>query len=104
MVKFLTTRGTTSEIESIINNAKNRIVLVSPYIRIPETLFQSIQIADKRNVKTTVVYGKRELKSDVLSNIRSLNNLLLFYHKDLHAKCYLSESEAIITSQRPARP
>lgn len=98
MAKFLTTRGTTSQLENIINTAGKRLVLISPFIRIPETLFQCIQDADRRNVSIKVVYGKSELKQEVISQLKQLHNLSLYFNKDLHAKCFCNESSMIITS------
>lgn len=98
MAKFLTTRGTTSQIENIINTARKGLVLLSPFIRIPETLFQCIQDADRRNVSIKIVYGKSELKQEVISQLEQLNNLSLYFNKDLHAKCFCNEGSMIITS------
>ena len=64
MAKFLTARDTASEIEKIINNAQNRLVLISPFVKIPETLLQNLKVADSRKVKITLVYGKEELNND----------------------------------------
>ena len=98
MTKFLTTRGTTSQIEDIINKAKKRLVLISPYVKIPGTLFQSLKDADSRKVKMTLVYGKKELDSDVMSQFRQLDNLSLFFLENLHAKCFFNEEYMVITS------
>jgi len=98
MAKFLTTRGTTSQIEDIINNAKKRLVLISPYVKIPGTLFQSLKDADSRKVKMTLVYGKKELDSDVMSQLRQLDNLSLCFLENLHAKCFFNEEYMVITS------
>ena len=98
MAKFLTTRGTTSQIEDIINNAKKRLVLISPYVKIPGTLFQSLKDADSRKVKITLVYGKKELDPDVISQLRQLDNLSLCFLENLHAKCFFNEECMVITS------
>ncbi len=98
MAKFLTTRGTSSQIEDIINNAKNRITLISPYVKIPDTLFKNLKVADKRNVEIILVYGKVELKPDVKNQLKQLNNLSLRFLKELHAKCFFNEERMVITS------
>jgi phosphatidylserine/phosphatidylglycerophosphate/cardiolipin synthase-like enzyme len=98
MAKFLTTRGTTSQLEDIINTAQKELVLISPFIRIPETLFQCVQDTDRRNVSIKIVYGKSELQQEVMSQLKQLHNLSLYFNKDLHAKCFCNESSMIITS------
>ena len=98
MAKFLTTRGTALEIENIIKNAKNWLVLISPFVKIPETLLQNLQEADRRKVKIRLVYGKRELKPDERSPLEQLDNLSLYFLKNLHAKCIFNEECMVITS------
>jgi len=98
MAEFLTTRGTSSAIEKIINDAKDRLVLISPFVKIPDTLFQNLKVADRKPVKITLVYGKGELKPDVKNQLKQLNNLSLRFLKELHAKCFFNEECMVITS------
>lgn len=98
MAKFLTTRGTISEIECIINNAKNGFVLISPFIKIPDSLFQNMRAADQRGVIATLVYGKNELEQSVKEQLSQLKNVKLYYLKNLHAKCFFNEQSMVITS------
>ena len=99
MAKFLTTRGTSSSLENIINTAERTLVLISPYIKIPETLFPCLKAADKRNVKITLVYGKKgDLDDGVIGQLQQLSNLSLYFDKNLHAKCYFNEASMVITS------
>ncbi len=99
MAKFLTTRGTSSNLENIINAAERRLVLISPYVRIPETLFPCLKAADKKNVKITLVYGKKGgLSDDLIGQLKQLVNLSLYFDRNLHAKCYFNETSMVITS------
>lgn len=98
MARFLTARGTTSEIENIINNAKNGLVLISPFIKIPDSLFQNLRAADQKGVKITLVYGKTELEPTIIEKLHQLNNIKLYFLDNLHAKCYFNEQSMVITS------
>jgi phosphatidylserine/phosphatidylglycerophosphate/cardiolipin synthase-like enzyme len=98
MAVFLTTRGTTSELEKIINNAENGVVLISPFIKIPDSLFQNLKAADQQGVKISVVYGKRQLDPETLKRLTELRNAKLYFFKNLHAKCYFNEKSMVITS------
>jgi len=102
MAKFLTRRGTAWQIENIINGAKEKLVLVCPFTKIPEDLFQGIKYADERKVKIVVIYGIVEEPSPdrkkQLEQLKQFNNLSLYYHKDLHAKCFFNEEFMVITS------
>lgn len=98
MAKFLTTRQTTSELESIITTARTELVLISPYIKIADNLFPSLQLANQKKVHITVVFGKQELDNDVRRQLTQLEHLTLRFLEKLHAKCYYNETKMIISS------
>ena len=98
MAVFLTTRGTTSELEKIINNAIDGVVLISPFIKIPDSLFQNLKAADQRGVKISIVYGKSQLEPETLKRLTELRNAKLYFLENLHAKCYFNEKSMVITS------
>ncbi len=98
MAKFLTTSGTSHYIEEVIINAKYKLVLVSPYLQISKTLFERLKDATKRGVTIKIIYGKDELKPNERNSLAELNKLELYYLENLHAKCYFSENEMVITS------
>lgn len=99
MARFLTTREITAEIERIIRDAKEGVILISPYLRISPTLFQNLREADSRNLNLVLVYGKKpQLDPLTDSRLSSLVNLSVFYLENLHAKCYCNEKTMVITS------
>lgn len=98
MAKFLTTRQTTSELESIITNARSELILISPFIKIADNLFPSLQLADQKKIPITIIYGKRELDNSVLKQLSQLEHLTLRYLEKLHAKCYYNETKMVISS------
>ncbi len=98
MAEFLTTQGILHELENIIMNANSRIVLISPYVKLPQTLFERLKDKDNRNVKITLVYGKDELNPAERSKLEQLNNLSLYFRENLHAKCFFNEEHMVIAS------
>jgi len=98
MATFLTTRGTISELEKIINNAVDGVALLSPFIRIPDSLFQNLKAADRRGVKISIVYGKSQLEPETSKRLMKLRNAKLYFLENLHAKCYFNEKSMVITS------
>ncbi len=98
MAEFLTTNGTSYQIENIIMNAKTRLVLVSPYLQISKTFYERLKDANNRGVRVQIVYGKDELKPNEKNSLAELKNLELHFFENLHAKCYLNEREMVITS------
>lgn len=98
MAKFLTTRGAALEIENVIKTAQMWIVLISPYVNMPNTLLQYLKVADRRNIKIVLVYGKKERQDDMMKQLGQLHNIQLHYLENVHAKCFFNESKMIITS------
>ena len=98
MAEFLTTRGTSHYIENIIMDAKQKLILVSPFLQLSKTFYERLKDASKRGVKITIIYGKDELKPNEQNSLAELVNVELCYHQNLHAKCYFNESSMVITS------
>ena len=98
MAEFLTTRGTSHQIENIIIDAKGKLILVSPFLQLSKTLFERLKDASSRGVKIKIIYGKDELKPNERNSLAELKNIELFYHENLHAKCYFNETKMVITS------
>ena len=98
MAKFLDTTGVSYHLQQLINKASDKLILVSPYLRVNERLKSALTDREAFKVNIRIVYGKSELlpeESEWLSGARSIR---LSFFKNLHAKCYISESEAIVTS------
>lgn len=98
MAEFLTTQGTSFYLEQIILKAKEKLILISPYLSISKTFLERLKDADQRGVQITIVYGKKELRKDEELKLLSLRNLSIYFFENLHAKCYLNEQQVIITS------
>lgn len=98
MAEFLTTHGTTARIEQIIAKARERIVVISPYLQWSRILYERLVEADRLGVPIVLVYGKRELDYDQQELLEQLDNLSLYYCENLHAKCYFNEQQLVISS------
>jgi len=98
MLKILTTSGLSNKIEEIISEAKDYIVLVTPYLRMTQSLMGRLIQADEKNIKILILYGKNEISDEQKESFKKLSNCNLYFLKDLHAKCYLNESCGIISS------
>jgi len=97
MAEFLTTKGIASGIEHLIINAKSNLIIVSPYLKFPETLFERLKLLSDKKINFTFVYGKEELNYKQNELLKSLD-CNVYFKENLHAKCYLNDDEAIITS------
>ncbi len=100
MSKFLDTQSISSELLHLIKEAKEKVILVSPFLKVNIQIQERLRTQGNiENLKEiTIIYGKSELKKTEISWMSNINNLELFEKKNLHAKCYINENKAIICS------
>lgn len=98
MAKFLDTTGVSYHLQQLVNKTTEKLILISPFLKINGRIKQSLEDKNRLKIDIRVVYGKNELLPSESDWLESMTNIRLSYCKDLHAKCYLNESEAIITS------
>ena len=98
MVEFLNKDKAYAEIVSIVDKASNKVVLITPYIKMPDDLFARLKYKDGKDMKTVVVCKEKDLASEVKSKLKQLKHLELRFDEDLHAKCFYNEDSMVITS------
>jgi phosphatidylserine/phosphatidylglycerophosphate/cardiolipin synthase-like enzyme len=98
MAKFLDTTGVSYHLQQLINKANEKLVIISPYLKINDRIKQSLEDKNRMKIDIRVVYGKNELQPDENNWLKSMTSVRSSFCKDLHAKCYLNENEAILTS------
>jgi len=98
MAKFLNTSATNFFLEELIKNAKERLILISPYLRLNDRIKELLEDKDRLKIDVRIVYGKSDLHPEEIKWIQKLDYVRLIFCKNLHAKCYLNESECIISS------
>jgi len=98
MVNFLDTTGVSYQLQQLINNANEKLILISPYLKLNERLKQSLEDKDRMKIDVRIIYGKSELEPAQNNWLKSLRSIRTSFCQNLHAKCYLSENGAIITS------
>ncbi len=98
MAKFINTRKAVSEIEDLIKNAGERLILISPYLKLSKDFKELLTYRNSKDKITMVVFGKQELNPDEMKFLQELRFLILKYNEDLHAKCYVNDDKMVITS------
>lgn len=121
MAEFLTTSDVTAHLEKIIKEAKSRLVLISPYLQINPKIKTLLQDKDREiqtkvesrlskmisalknedataKMKIHIVYRNDKLHADESTWLQSLSSIEIIPLRNLHAKCYLNEDYALITS------
>lgn len=98
MADFLRTSGISFQIEDIIVSAKEKLIIISPYLKLTDNLFERLKEKDSENIELVFIYGKSVLNENEKRKLYSLKNLSLYFYQNLHAKCYFNESKMLITS------
>jgi len=92
-VKFITTKEITFRLEQLIKNAKSEIILIAPYIKLDNGIKELLAEKKRDGVSILFVCRVDDLKESLTDYSTLIKN-----KKNLHAKCYFSENEAIISS------
>ncbi len=93
MIKYISTQGANYHLELLLKNATSRITLISPYIQLQRRIKELLKEKKQNGVKICIVCRKNDLKEDLTDYASNV-----FDVPTLHAKCYMNENEAIITS------
>jgi phosphatidylserine/phosphatidylglycerophosphate/cardiolipin synthase-like enzyme len=98
MAKFLNTSATNYYLEEIIKAARERLIIISPFLKFNDRIRELLEDKDRMKIDVRIVYGKSELSPTEINWLRSLAFVRASFCQNLHAKCYLNERSAIITS------
>lgn len=98
MAKFLNTTGVSYHLEELLKNTKEKLILISPYLQFSERIKEHIQNLNIQKKDIRIVYRENKLHPDENNWLANQIGVRTSICKTLHAKCYISDSEAIITS------
>ena len=98
MAKFLNTSAINYFLEELIKNAKDRLILISPFLKLNDRIKELLEDKNRLKIDVRIVYGKSELQPNEINWLKGLTYIRTSYCKNLHAKCYLNEEVCIISS------
>lgn len=98
MAKFLNTSATSYFLEELIKTARERIILISPFLKLNDRIKELLEDKNRLKIDIRIVYGKNELQNDEINWLKELTYIRTSFCKNLHAKCYINEDSCIITS------
>ena len=98
MAKFLNTSATNYFLEELIKDAADRLVLISPYLKLNDRVKELLADKNRLKIDVRIVYGKSELQPAEITWLREQTYIRTSFCKNLHAKCYLNEELCIVTS------
>jgi len=98
MAKFLNTSATNYFLEELIKDAKDRLILISPFLKLNDRIKELLADKNRLKIDVRIVYGKSELQPEEINWLKELTYIRTSFCKNLHAKCYMNEELCIITS------
>jgi len=98
MAKFLNTTGVSYHLEELIKGTKDRLILISPYLQFTDRIKEHLSNLNIQKRDIRIVYRENKLQMDENNWLETQIGIRTSICKNLHAKCYLNENEAIITS------
>lgn len=98
MAKFLNTTGVSYHLEELIKGTKDRLILISPYLQFNDRIKEHLNNLNIQKRDIRIIYRENKLQLDENNWLESQIGVRTSICKNLHAKCYINENEAIITS------
>jgi len=98
MAKFLGTTATNYHLEELIKEARERLIIISPYLKFNDRFKTLLEDKDRMKIDVRIIYGKSELAPQEINWLGSLESVRTSFRQNLHAKCYMNEQAVIITS------
>lgn len=98
MAKLLNTTGITYHLEELIKGTRDRLILISPYLQLHHRIKDNLGNLNLLKKDIRIIYRESKLKSEESNWIESQVGIRTSICSNLHAKCYINESQAIVTS------
>lgn len=98
MAKFLNTSGVSYHLEELIKETKTQLFLISPYLQFSDRIKEHLQNLNLQKKDIRIVYRENKLAPEENNWLAQQIGVRTSICKNLHAKCYINESEGIITS------
>jgi len=98
MAKFLNTSATNYFLEELIKDARDRLILISPFLKLNDRIKELLADKNRLKIDVRIVYGKSELQPVEMAWLHELTYIRTSFCRNLHAKCYLNEELCIVTS------
>lgn len=98
MAEFVVRTGVSDRLERIVKSAQERLVLISPYLDFNKHIKELIEDKNRLKIDVRIIYGKRDLYPEVKTWLEAMDFVRTSFYENLHAKCYLNENEALLTS------
>ena len=78
MAKFLNSSGTTYHLEELIKNASDRLIIISPYLKLNERIKELLEDRNRLKIDIRIVYGKNDLHPEEINWLKNLTFTYIF--------------------------
>lgn len=62
MAKYLRTSGITAGVEELIREARERLYIISPYLKLSDNIRELLNDKEREKAEVRIIFGKQELK------------------------------------------
>ena len=83
MAKFLNTSATNYFLEELIKGAKDRLVLISPFLKLNDRMKELLEDKNRLKIDVRIVYGKSELQPQEIEWLKAKNYIQSIFFKNL---------------------
>jgi len=98
MAKFLNTTGISFRLEELIKNTRGQLILISPYLQLHKRIKSHLENLNLQKIDIRIIYRENKLQVEESNWLESQLGIRTSLCPSLHAKCYMNENEAIVTS------
>lgn len=98
MAKFLNTTGVSYHLEDLIKTTNSKLILISPYLQFSDRIREHLTNLNllKRDIR--IIFRENKLQPEENNWLEKQIGVRTSLCKNLHAKCYINEKSAIVTS------
>jgi phosphatidylserine/phosphatidylglycerophosphate/cardiolipin synthase-like enzyme len=98
MAKFLNTTGVSYHLEELIKSTNDQLILISPYLQFHKRVKDHLANLNIQKKDIRIIYRENKLQLEESNWLESQIGIRTSICGTLHAKCYINEKEAIVTS------
>lgn len=101
MAEFLTTNEIIFYTEKIIKESREELYVLFPYLQLSREFYEALIESSDNNVPIIIVYSNEDLHTEEKLKLSEIENLEIYKHENLNAKCCCSESDLLLSSMDP---
>jgi len=94
---YLNRENTVEAICELLDKAYKEVVFITPYLKVSSAIGKAIRRNSERGITIFIIIRDENLEK-AKNEVKRFDNVIVFAHPNVHAKCYYNEYNVIITS------